>query len=200
LRQRFDLRDLVDDLEEFLDQQKLECPPILGLSFGGVLALELAARRPHRLQALLTQGVGPRFEPGLLRQVAGFVLSRYHLPDDNPFVNQFFNLFFGGKQAPGPLFEFVTRQCWQTDQGIMAHRFALVENVELAALLEQVRVPALVMAGARDLLVSGSGLEEMQRRLPRGRVVRISKAGHLAFVTHPQRVASEVKSFLNEIA
>src|SRR5689334_9859718 len=44
LRQRFDLADLVDDLHEFLDWMGLEAPPVMGVSFGGVLALELAAR------------------------------------------------------------------------------------------------------------------------------------------------------------
>jgi len=197
LRQRFGLSDVVSDLEEFLDWYGLECPPVLGVSFGGVLALELAARHPCRMQALLTQGVGPRFEPGLLQQVAGAVLSRYPLPADNPFVNQFFNLFFGTKQKPGPLFDFVTRQCWQTDQSVMAHRFGLVEQLDLTDRLPRVRVPSLVMAGARDLLVSGQGLQEMAQSLSGCRAVRLPGAGHLAFVTHPEAVAEEVKRFLH---
>jgi pimeloyl-ACP methyl ester carboxylesterase len=199
LRQRFGVAELVNDLEEFIDWYGLESPPVMGVSFGGVLALELAARRPFRLQALITQGVGPRFEPGLLGEVAGAVLSGYPLPADSPFVNQFFNLFFGTKQKPGPLFDFVTRQCWQTDQGIMAHRFGLVEQLDLGKDLERVRVPSLIMAGERDLIVSGKGLQEMARRLPEARAVRLPGAGHLAFVTHPEQVASEALRFLREL-
>jgi pimeloyl-ACP methyl ester carboxylesterase len=198
LRRRFDLDDLVEDLDEFLDWYGLERPAVLGVSFGGVLALELAARRPHRLQSLLVQGVGPRFEPGLLQQVAGLVLSRYPLPADNPFVNQFFNLFFGSRQKPGPLFEFVTRQCWQTDQSVIAHRFGLVEQLELRDRLGRVKVPALVLAGERDLLVSAQGLQEMARAMPNAQAVRLPGCGHLAFVTHPERVAAEVRRFLQE--
>jgi pimeloyl-ACP methyl ester carboxylesterase len=196
LRQRFGLGDLADDLREFLDWLGLERPPVLGVSFGGVLALELAARSPHRLGALLLQGVGPRFEPGLLQQVAGSVLSRYPLPADSPFVNQFFNLFFGGRQKPGPLVEFVTRQCWQTDQGVMAHRFGLVEHLDLRDRLGGVTVPTLALAGDRDLLVSAEGLREMGRRLPRGRTARLPRCGHFAFVTHPDLVGAEVRRFL----
>jgi len=196
LRQRFGLAELVDDLEEFLDWFGLEQPPILGVSFGGVLALQLAARRPGRLQALLTQGVGPRFEPGLLQQVAGAVLSGYPLPADNPFVNQFFNLFFGTRQKPGPLFDFVTRQCWQTDQSVMAHRFGMVEHLDLTDALERIRIPSLFLAGSRDLLVSGNALQEMAHILPAAQTVRIPRAGHLAFVTHPEVVADEVRRFL----
>jgi len=198
LRRRFDLVDLVNDLAELLDWFGLEQPALMGVSFGGVLALELAVRQPGRARSLSLQGVGPRFEPGLLQQVAGLVLSRYPLPSDNPFVNQFFNLFFGRRQQPGPLFDFVTSQCWQTDQGVMAHRFGMVEQVDFTGRLRSVQTPVLLMAGERDLLVSPQGLAELGRQLPGSKQVRLSGSGHLAFVTQPERVASEFRAFLAE--
>ena len=199
LRRRFDLTDLVEDLAEFVDWQGLERPALFGVSFGGVLALEFAARYPSRLQALAVQGVGARFERGLLQQVAGMVLSRYPLPPDNPFVNQFFNLFFGSKQAPGPLFEFVTQQCWQTDQSVMAHRFGLVEKFNMQGRLDRIRVPTLALAGERDLLVSQRSLRLLADGIPQAQVVRLAGCGHLAFVTQPERVAAEVNRFLEEL-
>ena len=196
LRRRFALPDLVADLREFLDWFGLECPPIFGVSFGGVLALELAMRWPNRLQALIAQGVGARFERSLLQQVAGWVLSRYPLPSNSPFVNQFFNLLFGAKQEPGPLFEFVTQQCWQTDQSVMTHRFQLVESFDPGSRLSKVRVPTLLMAGDRDLLVSPQSLRDLVRSLDDAQRVDLPGCGHLAFVTQPERVADEVKRFL----
>jgi pimeloyl-ACP methyl ester carboxylesterase len=198
LRRRFGLADLVNDLAEFLEWHFLERPALLGVSFGGVLALEFAARYPSRLRAVALQGVGARFEPGLLQQVAGLVLSRYPLPADNPFVNQFFNLLFGGRQEPGPLFQFVTRQCWQTDQGVMAHRFHLVKRFDATGRLGRVRVPTLALAGDRDLLVSERSLQALGQGVRDCRLVRLPACGHLASVTHPQRVADEVVAFLRD--
>lgn len=196
LRQRFDLADLAADLGELIDWFGLERPAVMGVSFGGLVALDLLARQPWRARSLVLQGVGPRFEPGLLQQVAGLVLSRYPLPCDNPFVNQFFNLFFGRRQKPGPLFDFVTRQCWQTDQGVMAHRFRMVEEVELTGRLGAVRAPALLMGGERDLLVSAKGLRDLAAELPAGEARALPGCGHLAFVTHPDQVAAEARRFL----
>jgi len=196
LRQRFGLADLVHDLREFLDWMGLEAPPILGVSFGGVLALELAARFPHRLSKLVVQGVGARFESGLLQQVAGMVLSRYPLPSDNPFVNQFFNLLFGGRQKAGPLVDFIVRQCWQTDQGVMAHRFHLVEEVDLTGRLPSVHVPTMVLSGDRDLLVSPQSLQDVMEGLPQASLVQWPGLGHLAFATRPDKVACAVRQFL----
>lgn len=199
LRRRFGLEDLVDDLSEFLSWLGLEQPTVFGVSFGGVVALDLALREPWRLGALALQGVGPRFEPGLLQQAAGLVLSRYPLPQDSPFFNQFFKLFFGGKQPAGPLFDFVTRTCWGTDQGVMAHRFKLVEKADFRGRLDGLRIPALLMAGQRDLLVTPRALAAMAEEAPGARAVCLGQAGHLACVTHPDRVAAETRSFLESL-
>ncbi len=196
LRRRFGLSDLVDDLEDFLSWCDLERPPILGVSFGGILALELALRRPSRLQALVVQGVGARLQRGLLQQVAGTILSRFPLPADSPFINQFFNLLFGRRQPPGALVDFVTTRCWQTDQSVMAHRFRLVESFDVTRRSGGVRVPTLALAGERDVLVPPQSLQELTQALPEVQCARLPQCGHLAFVTHPERVAAEVHQFL----
>ncbi len=197
LRRPCELPDLVEDLAEFLDWLCLESPAVMGVSFGGVIALELAARYPHRLARLVVQGTGARFEQGLLQQVAGTVLSRFPLPVDSPFINQFFNLLFGSRQKQDALFDFVTRQCWQTDQSVMAHRFHLVETHNVEPRLGRIRVPSLVLAGERDMLVSPRSLDVLCRGIANVEFERLAGCGHLAFVTKPALVAEKVRDFLS---
>jgi pimeloyl-ACP methyl ester carboxylesterase len=199
LRRRFGLPDLAADLVELLDWLCLERPAVLGVSFGGLLALELAARQPGRLRALAVQGAGARWDARLLCQVVSRLLSGCPLPPDSPFVNQFFNLFFGGKQRPEALFRFVTRTCWQTDQSVMAHRFRLAEQFDISGRLARIQVPTLVLAGDRDLLVSERSLNDLCRGLPQARRVDLPETGHLACVTQPRRMASEVVQFLGRL-
>jgi pimeloyl-ACP methyl ester carboxylesterase len=199
LRRRFGLTDLVDDLEEMLDWFCLERPILVGVSFGGVIALELAARYPHRFDAVAVQGVGVRLEKGLVQRVASSVLADYPLPSDSAFVNQFFNLLYGCRPEPGPLFDFVTQQSWQTDQSVMAHRFRLAEQYDLEGKLSRIQTPTLVMIGGRDMLVSASSLRSLTEEIPDARLTRFPECGHLAFVTHPARVAQELNQFLDKI-
>src|SRR5262249_9792701 len=145
IRRKFSLGDLAEDLAEFCDYLCLERPFVVGVSFGAVLALEYAIRFPHRLAGLAFQGGDVRFKPTLIRRIASHVLSGYPLPPDSPFVNQFFNLLFGGRQKDRELFDFVTRQSWLTDQGVMARRFHLAEKVELSNRLSRIAVPTLAM-------------------------------------------------------
>lgn len=198
LRRPFGLSDLVKDLGEFLDWMCLETPAVFGLSFGGTIALEFAARYPHRLSRLILQGTGARLERGLLPMVAATVLNRYPLPADSAFVNQFFNLFFGCAQTKDDRFDFVTRQCWKTDQGVMAQRFRLVEEFDMEPRLERIRVPTLILAGQRDVMVSKRGLQELKKGIARSEVRSLPQCGHLAFVTHPELVAEKTRKFLAE--
>jgi pimeloyl-ACP methyl ester carboxylesterase len=144
------------------------------------------------------QGVGARFEQGWLQRVAGLVLDRYPLPPDNPFINQFFNLLFGSRQQNGPLFQFVTRQCWQTDQSMMAYRFRMVEQFDIGDRLDRIQVPTLVLSGDRDLLVSERSLRNLCDGIERSRLVRLAGCGHLAFVMQPYRLADELRRFFHD--
>jgi 3-oxoadipate enol-lactonase len=192
------LRDLVDDVREFIEWFGLERPIVCGVSFGGLLALELGATYPHLPSAIAVQGVGARYERGLMQRIASVVLSGYPLPPNSPFVNQFFNLLFGGPQSRA-LFDFVTHQCWQTDQSVMAHRLRLIERRDLAARASRIVAPTFVMAGDRDLLVSSQSLERLWMGLHEGQGQILNGCGHLAFATHPELVAGKFHAFLTRV-
>lgn len=197
LRQRFDLQNLVADLRELIEWFGLERPNVMGISFGGMIALELAAADPLRVDHLMLQGVGANFERGYLQRVASLVLARYPLPHDNAFVNQFFNLLFGSKHRSNEHFDLVTSLCWQTDQSVMAHRYQMVERFDVAKRLPRIQAPTMVLSGRRDLLVSPKSLETLCRELPKCEMVKLYDAGHLASVTHAARIAEEARRFVN---
>lgn len=197
LRHPFDLDDLVEDLAELIDTLKLEKPTIMGLSFGAIIALKFAIRYPYRLDRLIVQGVGAGYERGLIQQIASTVLARFPLPSDSPFVNQFFNLLFGGKQKRDSMFEFVTRQIWQTDQSVMAHRFHLVEGMNLEHDLACIKAPTLVLSGDRDVLVSATSLATLCDGIADVHFKRLPGCGHLAFVTKPELIVNQVREFMD---
>lgn len=195
LRRRFGLRDLVQDLREFIEWHGLERPDMLGLSFGGVIGLDFASRYSQRLNSLTVQGVGARFDSKLLKAVTGMVLSGYPLPTDSVFINQFFQLLFGRGPQPREHAEFVTRHCWQTDQSIIAHRFRLVRKLDLRPRLSQIRTPVLIISAARDVVVSDRSVLDLCSGIEDAKFVRLPFGGHLAFVVEPERVCREVSSF-----
>ena len=198
LRRRFGVPDLVRDLAEFIEWHGLERPHVLGLSFGGVVGLEYAARYPNRLASLSVQGVGTRLESTLLKLVAGLVLSGYPLPADNPFVNQFFRLLFGRKPQSAALLDFVVRHCWQTDQSVMMHRFRLIRKHDLRPRLQRIQNPVQILSAPRDVFVSDASLRDLCRGIAAARFVPLERGGHLAFLVQAEHVANEVMKFCGE--
>jgi pimeloyl-ACP methyl ester carboxylesterase len=194
LRRRFDLTDLATDLAEFVFLRGLECPAVFGCSFGGVIALASAAKYPRLYSSVGAQGVGMRFESGMLHRIAGMVLSNYPLPKDCRFVNQFFNLLFGQKPSPDQ-FELVTNACWQTDQSVMAHRLRLIRRFSLTDKTACVQVPTLVISGTRDFIVSKENSAELAATLPDCEQFVIPRAGHLAPVTHVTEMSNLLSQF-----
>lgn len=191
----YDFRQMVTDLEGLITSLKLERPGLVGVSFGAAIALEYATRNAHNLSFLVVQGAGKDYQPGIMGNVAREVLSRMPLRDDNPFINQFFQVLIGGPRREGDCFDFVVDHCWQTDQSVMAHRLTMLEDYNLAGRLEKIRVPTLVIEGEKDVVVTDKEADYLAQHIPFGRLQRLKGAGHFAFVTHPEQFSDCVSRF-----
>ncbi|MFO0947560.1 MAG: alpha/beta fold hydrolase [Planctomycetota bacterium] len=192
---RFGFRQLVQDLDEVICQFALERPGLIGASFGGAIALDFATRNSHRLSFLAVQGSSYRYAPGLFGDVARRVLDRLPLPFDNPFVNQFFSVLIGGRRKEGDRFDFIVDRCWQTDQSVMAQRFAMLEEYDIRDQVRSLRVPTLVLNGERDIMVPTREAKSFADQVPHGRYEEIAAAGHLAFVTHVPELSRRIQVF-----
>ncbi len=94
--------EYAQDLACVLDHLRLESPTVFGVSFGGAVALELAAEHRHRVGTLILSGIEARFQRTLGAAIARRALERFPLPSDSPFINQFFHLLYGTKPEPRP--------------------------------------------------------------------------------------------------
>lgn len=191
---RYQLSDLVDDVKQSMELLRLERPAVVGVSFGGVVALELARRAGQKLGRVVVQGVGSHFERRFITKVASWILPRFPL-QSSPCLDPFFNLLVGSNWPDQEMVRRMARQCWRTDQGVIAQRYQLVENIDFRNHFESISLPVLALRGDRDVLVSKSAWTGLGEGLPRGRLRSIVGAGHLAFATHPHLVAAEVRHF-----
>ncbi|WP_435009770.1 alpha/beta fold hydrolase [Tundrisphaera lichenicola] len=185
--------DYARDLAGLIGELRLERPTIFGVSFGGAVALEYAVDHPHQVGRLVLSGVESRFQTTLASTIARRVLERFPLPADNPFVNQFFNLFHGGKPESAAMARFVIERCWETDQGVMARRLAMLESFDIADRLWQLESPTLVLGGSRDVVVPPDRQKALASSISGARFERIEGAGHVGFLTHSSDVAQHVE-------
>jgi pimeloyl-ACP methyl ester carboxylesterase len=190
--------EYAQDVVCLIDQLGLEAPAVLGVSFGGAIALELAAEHPDRLGALIVQGVEARFRPTIGSRIARGVLERFPLPNDSRFINQFFHLLFGNKPEPGPLLDFVIDRIWETGQTVMAERLAALESFNISDRLWSIGAPTLVLAGARDAIVPAARQRALAGEISDARFGILEEAGHVGFLTHRAQVVRGVRSHLRK--
>jgi len=185
--------DYASDLAGLIGELGLERPTVFGVSFGGAVALEFAVDHPHRVGQLVLSGVEAEFRSSLASMIALRVLQRFPLPSDNPFVNQFFNLFHGGNPGSSAMARFVVERCWETDQGVMARRLAMLESFDVSDRLWRLEAPTLVMGGTRDLVVPADRQKDLAASIAGARFESIEGAGHVGFLTHSADVARSVE-------
>jgi pimeloyl-ACP methyl ester carboxylesterase len=195
----WDLAEYAHDLKDLMDRMGLSSPAVMGVSFGGAIALEFAVQYPQNLSALLINGGDARFRTTIASSIARRVLERYPLPSNSPFVNQFFHLLYGKKPEPGPVVDFVIERIWETDQGVMARRLAQLESFDITDQLWRVDVPTMVLAGGRDVIVPAARQRVLADSISGAEFQVIKDAGHVGFLTHRAEVVRVARRFLRRV-
>jgi pimeloyl-ACP methyl ester carboxylesterase len=191
-----DLSEYAHDLKDLIDGLGLSAPAVLGVSFGGAIALQFAVEYPHDLSALVLHGADSQFRTSMASTIARRVLERYALPSDSPFVNQFFHLLYGQKPEPGPVVDFVVECIWETCQAVMARRLAQLESFDITDQLWRVDVPTLIQAGGRDVIVPSSRQRRLAESIDGAQFQLIEDSGHVGFLTHRAEVVRGIRQHL----
>ena len=76
---------------------------------------------------------------------------------------------------------------------------ALRERPDSTPLLEGIRVPVLVVAGADDQITPAEGMREMASAIPDAEYVTVPEAGHLAPLEQPVAVNAAITAFLKKL-
>jgi pimeloyl-ACP methyl ester carboxylesterase len=76
---------------------------------------------------------------------------------------------------------------------------AMAGRPDSLATLRATAVPALVIVGVEDALVSSDQARAMADALPQGRLVELSAAGHLSVVETPDAFAAALREFVERL-
>lgn len=216
------LSTLVEDVEAL--RQALGVPRIalVGHSFGGLLALEYAAKYPDRvshlvfaaglwdtpLQCRLRLQRVAELRPEAFARVRGDTLA----PDGSrrSDCDLEFQAFSSGAEREAYNTEAMFRDpavAARIDSVNTAHGIRntgeLGRALFSAGLLryrftahDRLAMPVLVVAGRHDGAARPEGLRELARRLPDARFVEFEDSGHFIYLDEPERFARDLTAFL----
>lgn len=177
-------------VERLLQETGIDRAALVGHSFGGRIAIALAAGQPglvSRLVLVASAGIRPRRRAGYYVRVAAAKLARrfFSLPGWGPTGKRIIATVSGrlgsrDYRAAGP----------------MRPTLVKVVNEDLTPLLPAIQAPTLILWGDQDQEVSRSAMEIMAARIPRSRLVVFGGAGHFPFLDAPEKFCALVKAFL----
>ena len=183
---------------------------LVGHSYGGGVALNVAASAPDRVEALiLLASVGPECLNGwdwlLAAPMAGPVCSLVALKLTPWLARAMLRRPIRRLGADAAARRYVSTYVWgftRWDHGplwrtFLAEQRALVREAgQFGTLARQIRVPALVMADREDAVVPFRSALALSQSLPDARLRAIEGAGHHLPLRAPDEVASAIAGFL----
>ncbi|MEM7335612.1 MAG: alpha/beta hydrolase, partial [Chloroflexota bacterium] len=201
---KFSLEDEVDWVLSHL--YPLKPFHLIGHSYGGGVALKVAQRVPGRILSLTL------FEPaafGLLKtekpedfaEIANVFEEVKQLADSGQHLEatvQFID-YWNGPNAFMHMPEHIQNAVLTSMSKVLLEWNTVVESTSDLAQLTALRMPTLLLSGARSTKVGQSIVALLAEKLSDVRVETLDRLGHMAPVTHPTAVNERIVHFLDEV-
>ena len=183
-------------------QQVLDRAPekfiILGTSFGGRTALEVAFTAPQRVQGLVVIGAGPGVAPD---PSAGF--RRAERLRGNEFENVVTEMADMVSHMPGPKgatarASFISMARERSGASMARQSEALAKRGDLWPRLDEIACPSLMLWGREDKFSPAADGLKLSMALPHGRYAEISECGHFPSLEAPEETADILLHWLQD--
>ena len=189
------LWDLVLCYDELLQALGLQSAALVGHSFGGMVACEVAAAYPGRARRLaLIDPLGfwrdaDRITNWMLLEPAALRAHVFRDPD-----GEAARRLLGGPGDPDALVAARIRVAWA--MGTTGKFIWPLPDKGLKKRIHRVTAPTLLIWGKEDRLVPPVYADEFARRLPDARIQTVDGAGHAPHLEQPAMVARMLRDFL----
>jgi len=183
--------------EELLRDLKLDKPVLMGQSYGGMMAADLAAIFPDKIGRLIV------LDPiGLWRDDAPIPLMKLvsSMPEQIP-PQLFHDVGCEGARSlftpsPDPEINIKGGAAFVWALGCTGKFFWPIADHGLGRRLHRVTAPTLVIWGKQDRLVPVVYAEEFSKRIAGARVAVIDNCGHIPQLEQPSETLALIKEFL----
>lgn len=189
------MRDHSNDLLGLLDHLQVASATLVGVSVGGMIALDFAATYPQRLQKMILCDTGAKIgteqlwndriaavDSGGLEPMTQAVLARWFTAD---FIHK----------QPAHYSGYANMFVCTPAHGYAATCAAL-RDADLRGSVPSIQIPALVLCGDADLATPPALGEELATLLPNARFELIANAAHLPSIEQPDVLAEKIITFL----
>ncbi len=200
--QTITLRAIADAVVELLDALALERATVVGLSMGGLVAMELGLGYPERVDGVVlaaTTAAPPTDEEAERRRTTATEIERNGMLGHTV---EMLPRLFGPTASRDPelTVPIVTTMLRTDPAGPAAALRGRAERPDYATLLPALRPPALVIAGDRDAYSTKEITDQLVASLPAPEVLILEGVGHFPNLEAPERFDEAVRAFARRVS
>lgn len=192
---------IADDTECLLAVLELDTLDMVGLSLGGMVALELALRHPHRFGKIIVANSFPKTtSPEFKAMAEGWasVFERRHGPIER-FEQNWPSLVSTAFRHSGDGLR--TYQVWHgiaatCDGASLAHVARGITDFDVTARIGNLSMPALFVAGSEDRMSTPDLSQSMARDAAQGHYAEIAGAAHISNIDSSDAFNAHMLAFL----
>jgi len=183
-------------LTRLLDVLNIQQPDVMGFSWGGLLAQQMAREAPERVRSLVLAstnfGFGALHAPDalqLLHAIPG-------IGSDDPWV--ILATALGGAPSILDPVELIGNALNPATSSFIGYQYQIAALAGWTSLpwLHEIRQPTLVIAGEDDSFIPRSTSRQLANAIPNATLTLLAAGGHLLPVNQPQALARTVDTFL----
>lgn len=181
----FTLDDYCDTVAEFMRKIGIKRAVLVGHSFGGRIALKLAATRPELAEKLVLAD-----SSGVRRITAGLRAKRAIAKAVKPIFT-----LRRLQSTREKIYKLVGAEDYIATPHLQ-QTFVNVLEEDLRPLFPRVKVPTLIVWGEKDTETPLRDAEEIHRGITGSTLVVLKGAGHFSFLDEPEKFATNLAEFI----
>ena len=192
----------VNDLLEVLDSLKIDKIHLLGVSYGGQVALEFTREHQDRLASLMLVNVIDKVTKYLQAISDSWELAAslnsgadfFTISIPPIYSDVFYDEQHEWLQKRQEIFEKLLTKEWFEGFTRLSRS---AKNFDCSDLIEKIKVPTLVLSAEKDILTPAEQMNKMASKIKNSVYLQIPNAGHAAFLEKQMAFITAVKGFLS---
>ena len=198
--EEFNYDVMCEDILEYMDDNNIKDPVILGHSLGGKVAMKCAFTHPNKIEKLIVADISPRrYNTDFVQNI---LQTLYRLPLDNFQKREEIDDILSEIYTDRAMRLFLMKNLYRNNQKEFEWRFNIdvlldkVSNIQEADFVKGVcTIPTHFLKGGNSNYITDEDEVIIEKHFSDYSIATLDEAGHWLHAEHPERFYNEVMGF-----